>query len=177
MSLTDKILIKLAKAGSEEAFESLVRKYHPSVAKFAYGIIGNADSAADISQQVFLKFYYSLAEFKITDAKITTWLFTITKNLCLNEIKLNKRFAPLKEDIAKENFEDKIASRLDLHDALASLDFEHRQTFLLVKQLGLSYEETAQILDIPLGTVRSRIFNSRKILVKELGASYKKEMV
>lgn len=177
MDLADKALIKLSKAGSKIAFEKIVKKYHPFISRYAYGITGNTEVSADVSQTVFIKLYNGLSSFKITDAKLSTWLCKVAKNLCLNEIKFNKRFVPLEEKIKSQGFEEQMVSKLDLYKALSALDKEHRETFLLVKLNGFSYEEAAEILGIPVGTVRSRIYNARKNLIEELSASYKKEMV
>lgn len=175
--VTDKVLIRLAKAGSSKAFESLVKKYHPFVSRFAYGLLGDADIVQDISQNVFIKFYENLNTFKITDAKLSTWLCKVARNMCLNHIKFNQRFVTLDSEVPGRGFEESADCKLDLFNALKGLDSEHRQTFLLVKLGGLSYEEVAQVMDIPIGTVKSRVYKAREMLVKKLGASYKKEMV
>jgi len=85
----DRELVREAQAGSERAFNEIVLKYRKSVYTTAVGLIGDADEAEDIAQDVFVKAYESIATFR-GDAAVYTWLYRITVNLCLNRLRKRK---------------------------------------------------------------------------------------
>ncbi len=182
-NISEKKLIALAKEGDMEAFESLVRKYQKSIYYLCHRMTGAHQSADDLSQEAFIKAYISLSSFK-DGMNFFTWLRKIAVNNNLNFIKVNKREELLGEndslipdDASSTNQElpqDKLQrNRLEhkFKEALMALPAKQRIIFILRFYENQSYEEISQILNIPKGTVMSRLNRARKKL-KSLLAAY-----
>lgn len=173
----EKMLVRLAKAGNDWAFNSLVKAFEKDVFRFAYSFLGNVADSQDIVQEVFLKVHFALQNYTDTGAKFTTWLFAITRNQCLNHLKRNRiDNVELSESLAKASFEDEVVLKNDLYLALSSLPIEMKEAFVLVALQGFSYEEAGKILEISPGTVKSRVHNARMRLIEKMGLSVNKEM-
>ncbi len=182
-NISDNKLIALAKEGDMEAFESLVRKYQKSIYYLCHRMTGAHQSADDLSQEAFIKAYISLSSFK-DGMNFFTWLRKIAVNNNLNFLKVNKREEFLGEndslipdDASSTNQElpqDKLQrNRLEqqFKEALLALPAKQRIIFILRFYENQSYEEISQILNIPKGTVMSRLNRARKKL-KTLLAAY-----
>lgn len=149
------------------------------VARTIKGMLGDSVAAEDIGQEVFLKLYYSLPEFR-GEAKLSTYIQKIAVNLTLNEIKRRKRAFSLftqkgDEEIAGLEIPDNDTSEKNeaaeiVNKALMALDPDFRIVVAMRMLQGYSTKETAEILDLPLGTVLSRLFRAqeqlRNILIK-----------
>lgn len=175
-----------AARGDSKAFETLVRKYERLVSTCCYGIIGNAEDVADVSQEIFLKVYKSIGSFK-GDSEFSTWLYRIAKNTSLDFVRKRKQNTVSIDSSGEESEgfdlpDESISSSPEkkalqnekielLHRALSKLSDEHREIIILRDLNDYSYEEIAGTLDIEVGTVKSRIFRARealrKILLKE----------
>lgn len=179
----EKRLIALAKEGDMEAFESLVRKYQRSIYYLCHRMSGAHQSADDISQETFIKAYFSLFTFK-DGMNFFTWLRKIAVNNNLNYLKTNKREELLgeKENVIPDNAsstnqelpQDKLQrNRLEqkFKEALNALPVDQRVIFVLRFYENLSYKEISQTLNMPNGTVMSRLNRARKKL-KALMADY-----
>ena len=165
-------------AGEASEFRQLVDQYQAPVFRFARNLVGDEHCAEDITQDVFLAAYDHLAKYDSKRASLLTWLFTITRNRCLNHL---KRKRPLidGETIARSNAATKSSDaernefwqRLD--EALDGLPIEQKTAFVLAEIEGLSYADIAQIEQTTLGTVKSRIHRAklrlRTILEPTLG--------
>jgi RNA polymerase sigma-70 factor (ECF subfamily) len=180
-------LIERCQEGSREAFDELVLKYQKRVFNLAYRLLNNYEEANDVAQEVFVRAYKGIRWFR-KESSIFTWLYRITMNLSKNRLKaLNrekKRLEPLDDPIATEEGEIKkeiIANepspsevlvqkeRAELiQEALASLDDEFRAALVLRDIEGLTYEEIAQILNLNVGTVKSRLHRARLMLKEKL---------
>ena len=182
-NISEKKLIALAKEGDMEAFESLVRKYQKSIYYLCHRMTGAHQSADDLSQEAFIKAYISLSSFK-DGMNFFTWLRKIAVNNNLNFLKVNKREELLgeKESTIPDNAsstnrelpQDKLQrNRLEqkFKEALMALPAKQRIIFVLRFYDNQSYEEISQILNIPRGTVMSRLNRARKKL-KALLADY-----
>jgi RNA polymerase sigma-70 factor (ECF subfamily) len=182
-NISEKKLIALAKEGDMEAFESLVRKYQKSIYYLCHRMTGAHQSADDLSQEAFIKAYISLSSFK-DGMNFFTWLRKIAVNNNLNFLKVNKREELLGEndslipdDASSTNRElpqDKLQRiRLEqkFKEALMALPAKQRIIFVLRFYENQSYTEISQILNIPRGTVMSRLNRARKKL-KALLAAY-----
>lgn len=181
MSESEKSLLKKAKSGDVEAFEKLIEEHQGKVFNIAYRMIGNFDDAHDMAQEVFIRVYRSLATFK-EQASFSTWIYRITKNVCLDELRKrkNKNILYIDEDIKLD--EGDISRQLESQDetpeiqlerkelkstikkAIDALQHDHRLVVILRDIQGFSYEEISKILDCPEGTVKSRINRARKSL-------------
>jgi RNA polymerase sigma-70 factor (ECF subfamily) len=165
------------RAGDRRAFEELVRAQQHRVYGLALRMLGNGADAQDIAQEVFLRAHRALAEFR-GDARLSTWLYAITSRVCLN------RLAGSEHRLARHG-EETLARLVDarpgpdqalergeleeaLHRAIAELPEERRIVVFLRDVEGLAYDEIAEVLDLPVGTVRSRLHRARLDLKEKL---------
>ncbi len=172
----DKALVEAVKSGDNTAFRQIVLKYERLIAGVVKGMIGN-DGADDVGQETFIRFYRSIDQYK-GESGLGTYLVRIAVNLTLNEIKKRKRQQWLSlDDGMKMN--EKAADeygRLEksemINKALAKLEPEFRSVVVLRLLQGYSTKETAEILQVPLGTVLSRLARGQEKLreiLKKLG--------
>ena len=131
----------------------------------AYSIVGSREEALDISQEAFIKVYKNLKQFDIK-RPFLPWFIKILKNIAIDKIRKGKiKLIPL-EVVENKGINQEI--KLELERALANLNQEEREIIFLRHFDGYSYKEIAEILDIPIGTVMSRLFYARKKLKKML---------
>ena len=158
----DLVLIRRAQAGNEEAFGLLFEQYKNLVYRTVYLTLGTAADAEDILQEVFLQVHRSLDGYDPARGAFSTWLYRITVNRCLNWHR-SRRQADSLEEVADED----VASTRSLADcyeeddsvrrALDKLSRKLRVVVILRHYWDLSYAEIAEIMDLPLGTVKSRL--------------------
>lgn len=179
----EKKLVSCLKQGQEDAFRVLIRQYQGKLFSIAYGITLDREESLDIVQDVFLKVYRKIDSFR-EESKLSTWLYRITVNACLNWQRRWKRrfrwhhqplekgggdYSELKSDDAYPGmlYEQKEAERR-MWAVLKTLPEETRAVFVLKEMEGLSYEEISRALNIKTGTVSSRLFYVRKRLREAL---------
>lgn len=150
--------------GSKEAGEWFIREHYPAIYRLLLHITRNQDLAQDLTQQTFMSAWKAIATFR-SDAHIRTWLHRIAWNEFLRWKRDNRETISLQsaELLPDPSSPDRIEA-LYLEQALLQLDEEHRITFLLFYVQQLSLNEVADVLGLPTGTVKSRLFNSRKRL-------------
>ena len=183
--LQERDLIRKAKQGDMLAFEELILKHEKIVYNLALRMMNHSEDAMDISQEVFLKAYRSLSNFDERSA-FSTWLYRITHNTCIDEIRKRKgkQTYSLEEDLESEDgsMQRQVADDGDTPEeslmrkeqkseilrALDTLSEEHKAAIILRDVKGLSYEEIAEILELSLGTVKSRINRARNQLKTEI---------
>ncbi len=184
----DAALMLRVKQGDTGAFTELVEKYKQPVMNLAYRTVRDMTEAEDLAQNVFVQVYKSAARYKST-AKFSTWLFTIARNLCLNEIRRRSRHPaesldathPEQDDQPLQQYEDKktfsppesllqgeLAQQIDR--ALADLPENQRAAILLCRQDELSYEEIAEALGCSVSATKSLIHRGRETLKERLKA-------
>jgi RNA polymerase sigma-70 factor (ECF subfamily) len=170
-------LVARLQAGEARAFEELVITYQHRVFGVALRMLRNSAEAEDVAQEVFVRAHRGIAAFK-GEAKLSTWLHTIAARLCLNRL----AGAPRRHELHSEGTLERLAqpgadpsaaveqSELEaaLHRAVAELPDDGRIVVVLRDLEGLSYEEIAAALDLPLGTVRSRLHRARTDLKDKL---------
>jgi len=174
---SDEFLVNASLQGDERAFEVLVSRYKKMVARTVKGILGDSVYSEDIGQEVFIKLYYSLSDFR-GDAKLSTYIQKIAINLTLNEVKRRKRFFSLfthkpdnelyEYDIEGESIENKYDAKATVEKALETLESKFRTVVVMRMLQGYSTKETAKILGLPLGTVLSRLSRAQDQLRKYL---------
>lgn len=133
-------------------------------------MVNDRMEAEDISQEAFVKAYYSLSKLK-NEYAFVSWLTRIVSNLCYDHIeKSKKKTAIPTEDIIKDHSSpvEQLQIKLNIEEGLQKLTAEHRTVLILRDIQGFSYSEIAEILQIPLGTVKSRINTARQELKNEL---------
>lgn len=161
-SLHDFELIDKVIVGNDACYSELVKRHQSLVATTAVNMVGDIDDARDIGQMVFIRFYNSIASFK-KEAKLSTYLTRITINLSLNHLKRRKKFSDRSNnlDVVKlkptQDFVSDIESKELVNLALQRLEDHHKSIIVLRMIQGYSTLETAEILDIPKGTVLSRL--------------------
>lgn len=181
METTDRELVNRFLAGNpkdrEMAFAALYTRHQATVFNIAIGVVNSNEDAENVVQETFIKVHRNLDGFA-GKSQFSTWLHTVAKNTALN-YKAHEERRPQNSGVdptvigvtTKESpqgdFElDELKTNLD--QALASLTDELKQTLLLVVNSGLSYEQVAEITDVPVGTVRSRVFRARQAIDKFL---------
>lgn len=168
--IDEKTLIKAAQKGDKKAFERLFYSHQKNVSGLAFRIIGDEESAKDVTQETFIRLYHSLNKIK-KEKKFKSWLYRITVNICYDFLRRENRFkhAPLDEQNIISNEEpDENNELIDrIYNLLEFLSIPQKTTFILKEIEGMKYKEIAKILNCPTGTVRSHIFHARARL-KEL---------
>lgn len=166
-------LIKSFLDGDKKAFGEIVDRYRKMVARTVKGMLGDSVFAEDIGQEVFIKLYYSLSDFR-GEAKLSTYIQKIAVNLTLNEIKRRKRFFSMfsqkgnnemyEFEIADHDTEERKEASEIVNKALSAMDPKFRIIVTMRMLQGYSTKETAEILDLPLGTVLSRLSRAQEQL-------------
>jgi len=168
----DAALVAAARAGDTAAFEMLVRRHSRAVYAHAMRFFGDPVAADDVTQEVFIKVFRSLATFD-ERARFTTWLYRVTRNACLDEVRAGRRrpvpVDPFDSPELSGDFSDEVVLSTAVEHAMRSLAPEDRDALSAVALFGLSYAEASTTLGVPAGTVKSRVFRARKTLAATLG--------
>lgn len=165
--------IARAKAGALAAFEELVRAAQADVWRFAYHLTRDRAAADDVTQETFLRAYRAIGSYG-GQSRFGSWLLRIAHNCAVDHHRRNRREVPV--ETAPVVQEDQAATgvgraelRAQIHGALRALRLELREPFVLIEALGYTYRETALILGVPVGTVKSRVHRARALLIDALG--------
>ena len=176
-------MIKKAANGDQSAFEQLVVQYQTPVYRLCFRMVGNAEDAADLTQEAFLKAWRCLDGFQFKSA-FSTWLYRLASNVCLDHLRSRKRSQAVPLVVACEDSEVLVIDPPDpaplpeeqvvlseerqiLQAALDSLETEERRLLTLRVVNDLSYAEIAALLEIKEGTVKSRLSRARERLRKK----------
>ncbi len=177
-------LISRAKAGEEKAFRALLRKYQGSVFSICLRMVRDREQASDLAQDVFIKIFSMLDRYDSSYA-FSSWLFKITSNLCIDHLR-KRRIETYPMDAPMDGSDGEYARQYEspgptpetqmirkeqmdtLEKAVEALPQHYRMIILLRHQENLSYDEIAETLDIPLGTVKARIHRAREMLKDRL---------
>jgi RNA polymerase sigma-70 factor (ECF subfamily) len=183
-------LIVKWQAGDEDAFEALFRQYYRLVFKTAYVMMGSKEEAEDVLQEAFIAMWKSRKTFDPDKGKLTTWLCRITVNQCNNRLRAKRIPVTSLDEAKNDGFdlpdtsvqlpEELCAKRWEYEQAvkaISSLDGKHRAAVVLRYFGDLSYEEIAQVLEIPLGTVKSRLNQGLRMLHRKVGDNGYEEAV
>jgi RNA polymerase sigma-70 factor (ECF subfamily) len=176
LSLTqpDLGVLRKAQRGDERAFSLIVRAYETPVFNYVLRLVGDRSLAEDLTQEVFLRVFQGLPRFSLR-CKFTTWLFQVTKNRVLDELRANERrprHLVALDDVAPLEVLDAPIERGETVDALwraiNALSVDLKMALLLRDVTGLSYTEIADSLEITLATVKWRIYKAREEVVLAL---------
>lgn len=165
---SDADLVAAAASGDHSAYATLVRLHADAVYAHALRFFGDVPTAEDATQEVFLKVFRNLGSFD-GRARFSTWLYRVTRNVCLDMVRAGKR-TPLPldpvdlEPLSQADFSDDVAFAGALEVAIATLPPEEREALGAVGLFGLTYAEASETLGIPEGTVKSRVFRARRAL-------------
>jgi RNA polymerase sigma-70 factor, ECF subfamily len=161
-------VLRKAQRGDERAFSIILRAYETPVFNYVFRLVGDRTLAEDLTQEVFLRVFQGLPGFSLR-SKFTTWLFQVTKNRVLDELRARER-RPRSvcslEDIAPFEVLDQPLERIEAVDALwravENLNVDLKMALLLRDVVGLAYTEIADSLEITLATVKWRIYKGRE---------------
>lgn len=176
-------LIRKAQKGDVPAFERIISDYQNVVYSVAYRYADNAEDAADMSQEIFLKMFKSINTFQFK-SKLSTWIYRVATNTCIDLVKKAKRdgstysinegyensdgdmkYSEITDDSSQP---DVVAEKSEMRDvintAISELNEDYRTVIILRDIQGLSYDEISEIIDCSVGTVKSRISRGRKKL-------------
>jgi len=179
----EKELVRKSKNGDLEAFERLIMAYEKKIFNIAYRMTGNSEDAADIAQEVCIKIYKSIGNFK-ENSSFGTWVYRITSNVCIDEIRKRKN-STVSLNVKNEDdeeFERAIENKDRLPDEIVEgrealnaikkcileLTPEQRMVIILRDVRGHSYEEISSMLNINIGTLKSRLNRARSLLKDKL---------
>ncbi len=180
----DKQVIRKALEGDQRAFTDILHRYRGSIYNLIYKMVHNKEETEDLVQEAFIKAFASLSSFNAEYA-FSTWLYKIAINNCIDHFRKKKLKTysidnPIesKDGMIKREFSDttflpdhpllsKEKSKL-IEDAISKLPEKYQRSIILRHNEDKSYEEISKILDIPLGTVKARIFRAREMLKKQL---------
>ncbi|MBK1815433.1 sigma-70 family RNA polymerase sigma factor [Luteolibacter yonseiensis] len=178
----DFALMERIAAGDHEAFRQLVERHQQAVIGTVAKMLGNASESEDIAQQVFLRIWRNAKRYR-PDAKFTTYLYTITRNLVFNETRRKSRKKEISSDEREENTSQLIEANPDrqpdaellqaelqeaVDAAIASLPEVQRMAVVLRRYEQLSYEEIATVLNLSVSAVKSLLFRARTSLREAL---------
>jgi RNA polymerase sigma-70 factor (ECF subfamily) len=182
MGVSDEELVARSVGGDLDSFSQLVRRWERPIHALAYRTLGREDEAQDVCQEAFLRAYRSLPGFR-GQAKFSSWLYRITLNLCRDWQRRERRSpivpAPEGVDVVASAAEqgpvvsiEDVVNRNDLSRAvaraMARLSEEQRTAIVLKEYQGLTFQEIADLLDCPLSTVKTRLYQGLTVLRREL---------
>ena len=184
MQTTDAELVKGCLAGDHGAWESIVRQYHQRLYNLAYRFTGRFDEAEDLTQEIFLKVYRTLNSYRAESGALVTWMVRVGRNHIIDHYRkfktersqtdsLEVEYEKAEENPARYANPAQALEQLELservHQALLRISEDLREAVILRDLEEFAYEEIADMLKLPLGTVKSRINRGRAELARILG--------
>jgi RNA polymerase sigma-70 factor (ECF subfamily) len=182
--VSDEELVRAYLEGDAAAFEELVSRYENTIMNMAYRLLGNRSDASDVCQEVFVLLLRKFGSFR-GEAKFSTWLYRVSLNACHDYARRLKRHISLSESASEDLPEmeqrlpdssvempeisvERAEVQATVQEGIARLPYKFKEVIYLHDLKGYNYKEVAEILDISLGTVKSRLNRARNRLAKEL---------
>ena len=177
-STADRDLVATAITGVEGSFEELVRRYQRPISAYVYRMVGNYESALDLTQEIFIKVYGSLGRYR-PEFKFSTWIYKIAHNSAVDHLRRNStREQSLIHGTEGDNFELPVESgrltpeqeserkerRVEIEAVVRTLPANYRELIILRHSQDLTYEEIVEVTGLPLGTVKNRLFRAREMM-------------
>ena len=165
---SDRMVVERCLGGDVDAFGVLVDRYERPVFNTVLHMVGDAEDAREVCQQVFIKAFEHLSSFD-RNRKFFSWIYRVAVNESINHLKSRRPHEPLDEKLAHplanpaEQFEE-LEAWTHLHEEIMKLEPNYRAVIILRHFLHLSYAEVAEILNVPEKTVKSRLFSARQML-------------
>jgi RNA polymerase sigma-70 factor (ECF subfamily) len=176
--LSDVELIAKALRGRESGFEELVRRYQRPIVAYVYRMLGDYEASLDVTQEVFIKVYNSLDRYS-SEYKFSTWLYRIAHNAAIDHMRRNSQnLQSLETENADGAYQIQLEStaltpeqerersewRSEIDAVVKCLPAVYRELILLRHSRDLSYDEIAEVTNLPLGTVKNRLFRAREMM-------------
>jgi RNA polymerase sigma-70 factor (ECF subfamily) len=174
MDEPDPRVIRAAAGGDVAAFTALMRDAQPHVWRFLRHLLGDEHLAADVTQETFVRVHRSLGQFR-HEARFSTWLFTIARNAAVDEQRRGAQRRRLEAAIAHPRPAADASLGAEVRAALATLSPRLREAFVLVEVFGRTYQDAGEVIGVPTGTVKSRVFRARVELVRWFDAGVARE--
>ena len=183
--VADSDLVSRALTGREDGFEELVRRYQRPIVSYVYRMVGDYDAALDLTQEVFIKVYGSLARYR-SEYKFSTWIYRIAHNAAIDHLRrpLSGRrveelgrespgHGPYQRPLAStaptpEQESERAERRAEIEEVVRALPPAYRELIILRHAHDMSYDEIAEVTGLPIGTVKNRIFRAREAMRGEL---------
>ena len=177
-TLEDSELIAISIRGNEDSFEELVKRYQRPIASYVYRMLNDYDASLDVTQEVFIKVYKSLERYS-SDYKFSTWLYRIAHNAAIDHIRRRSgKEQSLETETAEGTYQLQLESprptpeqdrerkewRAEIESVVKCLPTVYRELIVLRHGKDLSYGEIAEVTDLPLGTVKNRLFRAREMM-------------
>ena len=177
-TLADGELVLAAVAGREASFEELVRRYQRPIASYVYRMVGDYDAALDLTQEVFIKVYNSLARYR-SEFKFSTWIYKIAHNAAIDYLRrysVREQLLTTESDgtrpeiaiesrrLTPEQESEREERRSEIESVVQVLPAAYRELIVLRHSHDLSYDEIAEVTGLPLGTVKNRLFRAREAM-------------
>ena len=177
-SVNDCDLVASAVSGLDGSFEELVRRYQRPISAYVYRMVGNYESALDLTQEIFIKVYNSLRRYR-SEFKFSTWIYKIAHNSAVDHLRrINTREQSLISGPEGDHFELPIEStrptpeqeserkerRIEIEAVVRTLPATYRELVILRHSQDLTYEEIVEVTGLPLGTVKNRLFRAREMM-------------
>ena len=177
MQEPDPRTLKAAQRGDLAAFDELVRMFQADLWRFCIGLLRDGTAAEDAVQETFLKAFRHLARYK-GRSKFSTWLFSIARNCAYDELRrsarLDRTTGRLELEPQREPHDETVG--VEVREALATLPIDLREPIVLIDVFGNSYRDAAQVMGLPVGTVKSRVHRAREQLARALGLDIEAEV-
>ncbi|HEV2834205.1 MAG TPA: sigma-70 family RNA polymerase sigma factor [Pyrinomonadaceae bacterium] len=177
-AVSDRELVATAVSGFDGSFEELVRRYQRPISAYVYRMVGNYESALDLTQEIFIKVYNSLSRYR-AEFKFSTWIYKIAHNAAVDHLRRSttreqslvagpegdtfdlpiesSRLTPEQESERRER-------RVEIESVVRALPANYRELIILRHSQDLSYEEIVEVTGLPLGTVKNRLFRAREMM-------------
>lgn len=152
-------LLEAGREGDDRALGELVRRTQPAVWRLCTAL-GSPGEEEDLVQEVYLRALRSVATYR-GDAPVLPWLLTIARNVCADHVRRRQRQRRLAERLRSVATDSVVVPSTPVDDLIATLDVDRREAFVLTQLVGLSYEEAAEVVGCPVGTIRSRVARAR----------------
>ena len=175
---TDRELVAKATRGFEGSFEELVRRYQRPISAYVYRMVGDYEAALDLTQEIFIKVYGSLARYR-SEFKFSTWIYKIAHNCAVDHLRrsagrtqsLNSRLdgetyeLPIESSsLTPEQESERKERKSEIESVVRSLPNAYRELIVLRHSQDLTYEEIVEVTGLPLGTVKNRLFRAREMM-------------
>jgi len=177
-AVTDRELVATAVSGVEGSFEELVRRYQRPISAYVYRMVGNYESALDLTQEIFIKVYSSLRRYR-EEFKFSTWIYKIAHNSAVDHLRRNATREqslvmghdgdqfdlPVESShLTPEQESERKERRGEIESVVRALPANYRELIILRHSQDLSYEEIVDVTGLPLGTVKNRLFRAREMM-------------
>jgi RNA polymerase sigma-70 factor, ECF subfamily len=177
-SATDRDLVASAAGGLDRGFEELVRRYQRPISAYVYRMVGDYDAALDLTQEIFIKVYGSLARYR-PEFKFSTWIYKIAHNAAIDHLRRSSGRErslingtegdhydlPIEsEGLSPEQQSEREERRVEIESVVRSLPTAYRELIVLRHSQDLTYEEIVDVTGLPLGTVKNRLFRAREMM-------------